>query len=101
MFIGVFNTSIGDDWQLFTALEQITYALLHKVREVPALKVDTLCKVVVSGMALQSFCEHLKVVREMLQLLNTVLRVTSETSENASKEFEVRHGSIQAAVSNG
>ncbi|XP_062702726.1 uncharacterized protein LOC134285619 [Aedes albopictus] len=58
---------------LYGRPEQIIYALLQKVREVPAPKADNLCTVVAFGMAVQNFCEHLEAAGQVLHLSNPVL----------------------------
>ncbi|XP_029717444.2 uncharacterized protein LOC115260593 [Aedes albopictus] len=58
---------------LYGRPEQIIYALLQKVREVPAPKADNLCTVVAFGMAVQNFCEHLEAAGQVLHFSNPVL----------------------------
>ncbi|XP_062708422.1 uncharacterized protein LOC134288244 [Aedes albopictus] len=58
---------------LYGRPEQIIYALLQKVREVPVPKADNLCTVVAFGMAVQNFCEHLEAAGQVLHFSNRVL----------------------------
>ncbi|XP_062541972.1 uncharacterized protein LOC134209970 [Armigeres subalbatus] len=53
---------------LYGRPEQIIYALLQKVREVPAPKADNLSTVVAFGMAVQNFCDHLEAAGQVDKL---------------------------------
>ncbi|XP_058449178.1 uncharacterized protein LOC131429147 [Malaya genurostris] len=58
---------------LYGRPEQIIYALLAKVREVPPPRHDNLKTLVNFGMAVQSFCDHLEAAGQISHLSNPVL----------------------------
>ncbi|XP_055643306.1 uncharacterized protein LOC129779701 [Toxorhynchites rutilus septentrionalis] len=58
---------------LYGRPEQIIYALLQKIRDVPAPKADNLCTIAAFGMAVQNFSEHLEAAGQVQHLSNPVL----------------------------
>ncbi|XP_065088561.1 uncharacterized protein LOC135710039, partial [Ochlerotatus camptorhynchus] len=53
--------------------EQIIYALLAKIHEVPAPKAENLHTLIAFGVAVQNFCDHLEAAGQVLHLSNPVL----------------------------
>ncbi|XP_055623309.1 uncharacterized protein LOC129766735 [Toxorhynchites rutilus septentrionalis] len=58
---------------LYGRPEQIIYALLSKIRDVPAPKAENLQSLIAFGMAVQNFCDHLEAAAQVAHLSNPVL----------------------------